>query len=356
MLASAVLFTALDTWAEPDAPTRVQLAFKAPAACADSNEFERRVKQRSDRIAFVTEAPFTGTAKVMLEPGGGSVRVRLSWSRDGASATGREFSAASCSEALDAAALVIAISFDPAAPETAPETGTTSEDGEPAMAEAPTPPTPPAAAGAAEAAAEKPPPASDSGDLMIPMTDAGAPEREAPPDAGASVVFGSSALLQGLVGVAPATMAGVGLNLELAIGQGWLAPQLRLAGVHYFGVTYATDGGDARFELDTLELFACPVQLGSAEYSLRPCATLVGGQLVASGRATENPSSHQRALWIVGGALALGVRPTSLLLLSADFGVGAPTARDSFQFAPEEFHQVSSIVVSGSLGVGLEFR
>lgn len=355
MLASAVLFTALDTWAQPEAPTRVQLAFKAPSACADSDEFERRVKQRSDRIAFVSEAPFTGTAKVTLEPAAGSVRVRLSWSRDGASATGREFSAASCSEALDAAALVITISFDPSAPETS--TSSSSETGEPATAEAP--PSPPAAAAAAgrnEDPNAEPPAASDSSDLAIPMTDAGVPLRKAAPDSGVGVVFGSSALLQGLVGVAPTAMAGIGLNVELAIGQGWLAPQLRLAGVHYFGVTYRADGGDARFELDTLELFACPLRLGSAEFSLRPCATLVGGQLVASGRATENPSSHQRALWIIGGALALGVRPTSLLLLSADLGVGAPTARDSFQFAPEQFHQVWPVLISGSLGVGVEFR
>jgi len=361
MLASAVLFTALDTLAQPDTPTRVQLAFKAPAACADSGEFERRVRQRSDRITFVTDAPFTGTAKVTLEPAGSSVRVRLSWSRDGANATGREFSAASCREALDAAALVIAISFDPSAPEAASETGASApgEGGEPAVADSPTPPSLPAtgaAAGTADAAREKPPPTSDSSGIAVPRTDAGAPEHQATQDSGTDVVFGSSALLQGLFGVAPAAMAGVGLNLELAIGRGWLAPQLRVRGIHYFGVTYTADGGDARFELDSLELFACPLRLGSAAYSLRPCATLVGGQLVASGRATENPSSHTRTLWIVGGALALGVRPTSLLLISADLNVGAPTARDSFQFAPEEFHQVSPVVVSGSLGVGVEFR
>ena len=62
MLASAVLFTALETAAQPDAPTRVQLAFKAPTTCADSTEFQRRVQRRSDRIAFVSEAPYAGTA------------------------------------------------------------------------------------------------------------------------------------------------------------------------------------------------------------------------------------------------------------------------------------------------------
>ena len=157
-------------------------------------------------------------------------------------------------------------------------------------------------------------------------------------------------------GVAPRAMAGVGLNLELAVGQGWLAPQLRLSGVHYFGVTYPADGGDARFELDSLELFACPIRFGSADVSLRPCATVVGGRLVASGHETVNPSSHTRALWIIGGAVVFGVRPTSPLLVSADLSVGAPTVRDRFQFAPDEFHQVSSIVISTSLGLGVEFR
>jgi hypothetical protein len=359
MIASAVLFTALETSGQPDGPTRVQLAFKAPGTCADSGEFERRVKQRSDRIAFVSEAPYTGTAKVTLEPTGDSVRVRLSWTREGDTATGREFKAASCGEALDAAALVIAISFDPSAPENPSEIGAGSPGDEPRESTTPEADEPSSPSGASE------PPASgstsappESRPLALPVTDAGAPDGHASEPSGseASVVFGSSALIQGISGVAPVAMAGVGLSLELAIGAGWLAPQLRLEGMHYFGVTYPTDGGDARFELDSLEVFACPFRLGSERVSLRPCVALTGGRLVASGRDTVSPSSHTRPLWIVGGALALGIRPSSLLLVSADLSVGAPTARDSFQFAPDEFHQVSQVVVSASLGVGFEFR
>lgn len=361
MLASAVLFTALETSAEPDGPMRVHLAFKAARACADSGEFERRVKQRSDRIAFVTEGPYTGTAKVTLEPTGGAVRVRLSWSRDGDTATGREFKAASCSEALDAAALVIAISFDPSAPENPSEispvaAGEERSEGETAPQGGDESSAGPGSSEPAAGSDTSPPP--ESRPTAVPVTDAGAPEQRSPepPDSETPVVFGASALLQGISGVAPTAMPGAGLNLELAIGQSWLAPQLRLEAVHYFGVTYSADGGDARFELDTLELFACPFRLGSRHVSLRPCATLVGGRLVASGRETTNRESHTRALWIVGGALALGIRPASLLLVSADLSVGAPTTRDSFQFAPNEFHQVSSVVVSASLGLGVEFR
>lgn len=359
MIASAVLFTALEASGQPDGPTRVQLAFKAPETCADSGEFERRVKQRSDRIAFVSEAPYSGTAKVTVEPTGDAVRVRLSWTREGDSAVGREFKAASCSEALDAAALVIAISFDPSAPENPSEIG--GDDPGHASSESATP-----EANVSSSPSEAPEPAEgsnpsappESRPLAPPVTDAGAPERQAsePSGSGAHVVFGSSALIQGISGVAPVAMAGVGLSLEFAFGAGWLAPQLRLEGVHYFGVTYPTDGGDARFELDSVEVFACPFRLGSERVSLRPCAALTGGRLVASGRDTVSASSHTRALWIVGGALALGIRPSPLLLVSADLSVGAPTARDSFQFAPDEFHQVSSILVSGSLGIGVEFR
>ncbi|HEU5076897.1 MAG TPA: hypothetical protein VFU02_22055 [Polyangiaceae bacterium] len=362
MLASALLFTALEASGQPNAPMRVQLAFKAPAACADSAEFELRVRQRSDRIAFVTEAPYTGMAKVTLEPAGGTVRVRLGWSRDGGTTIGREFSAASCSEALDAAALVIAISFDPSAPEVPPENGTstpaetTSErpEGEdpgagPATSEAQEP----EPAGSSEAAA---PPDSPSSEPPASDARARAGRAATPPTSESSVVFGSSALVQGVSGVAPTVMAGVGLNLEVAAGQGLFAPQLRLRGVHYFGVTYPTDGGDARFEFDTLELFACPLRLGSPDVSLRPCATFTGGRLIASGRETTNPNTHTRALWILGGALSLAVRPTSFMLLSADLSAGAPTTRDSFQFAPDEFHQISSIVLGASLGLGVEFR
>ena len=366
MLASAVFFSALETSGQPATPTRVQLAFKAPARCADESEFERRVKQRSDRIVFVTEAPYAGTAKVTLEPAAGSVRVRLSWTRESESATGREFDAASCSEALDAAALVIAISFDPTAPENTPvDSGEPQSEGGGEAATAPEGGDQSSASTSASTATESAEPTGDSETspiesraLALPATDAGAPERRSsePSAAAGGVVFGSSALVQAVSGVAPVAMPGVGLNLELGFGQGWLAPQLRLAGVHYFGVTVEEDGGNAHFDLDSLELFACPFRLGSAAVSLRPCGALVGGRLVASGRDTVNPTSHTRALWIIGGALVLGIRPTSLLLVSADLSVGAPTTRDSFQFAPNEFHQVSSVVVSGSVGLGVEFR
>ncbi len=361
MLASAVLFTALETSGQPDGPTRVHLAFKAPGTCANSSEFERRVKQRSDRIAFVNQAPYAGSAKVALEPSGDTVRVRLSWTREGDSATGREFKAASCSEALDAAALVIAISFDPSAPEDPSELSPGDPGDEPGESAAPGVDEAPSPSGASEPAASgstNTPAPPESRPLALPIADAGAPERRAvdPADSEASVVFGSSALIQGIHGVAPVTMTGAGLSLELAIGAGWLAPRVRLEGVHYFGVTYATYDGDARFELDSLELTACPFRLGSERVWLRPCAALTGGRLVASGRETLSPSSHTRALWIVGGAFALGFRPASRLLVSADLGVGAPVTRDSFQFAPDEFHRVSSVVVSGSLGIGVEFR
>lgn len=361
-LAGALLFTALEAAAEPESPTRVLLAFKAPEACADSVEFERRVKQRSDRIAFVSEAPYSGTANVMLEPSAGAVRVRLNWSREGVNATGREFKAASCSEALDAAALVIAISFDPSAPEDAPKLGDASSPEDDRAGGSPGSPSidEPARASdaSAPAAGSSTSPMAGSRPAAIRVTDAEAPERRAPDaDASeASFAFGSSAVVQGLSGVAPVAMAGVGVSLELELGSGWLAPRVRLEGVHYFGVTHSTDGGDARFELDSLEAFACPLRLGSERVSLHPCAALSGGRLVASGRDTSDPASHTRSLWIAGGAVVLGLRPSPLLLVSAALGVGAPTRRDSFQFTPDEFHQISPVVVSGSVGLGVEFR
>jgi hypothetical protein len=50
------------------------------------------------------------------------------------------------------------------------------------------------------------------------------------------------------------------------------------------------------------------------------------------------------------------VRPTAPILLMGELGVFAPFRSDAFRFAPsEEFHRVSSALVQGGVGFGLEF-
>lgn len=303
---------------------------------------------------FVDHPPYSGSARVTLIQTAADVRVRLSWTRQGTGATGREFSAPSCAEAVDAAALVIAITFDPSAPgvvgaagsdTTASSAGNTSAgsnaesggDGQPDAASV--------TANGNEA---------DTQALDIPTTDAGAPRREPTPSSQIVVSASATALVEGVSGVAPTAMPGLGLAASVSVGNGWFVPEFRLAATHFFQVTYPADGGDAQFDFDAAHLAVCPIRLGRTEFALRPCATVLGGRIEASGTNTLNPERHTRPLWAVGGSLLATVRPVGVLLVTGEIGLSAPFSRDRFQFDPSEFHQVSSLVVSGTFGLGFE--
>jgi hypothetical protein len=44
-----------------------------------------------------------------------------------------------------------------------------------------------------------------------------------------------------------------------------------------------------------------------------------------------------------------------VLFIMGDLALGVPVVRDRFQFSPQEFHQVASVVLSTGIGVGLQF-
>lgn len=339
-----------DALAQPEPSTvRVQLEFSAPNDCAEVASFKQQVAQRSERIVFVEEPPVDGMAKVALSRVDAGVLVRLSWLHQERGATGREFKALNCAEAIEAAALVIAITFDPSAPVSE---AAESPDGSRAPSRDTREPTEPETD-------NQPPEPDREGDpetqaLNIPATDAGAltaPRYQST----FAVTVGVSASVEGIQGVTPAPMDGFGLGTALGFGDSLLAPQIRLAWLHFLGITYPADGGDAVFQLDAARFSVCPIRLGPSSYNVRPCAFGVGGRFTASGQDTENPQSHTRPLWLFGAALIGSSRPVSVLLITGEIGLSAPLSRDRFQFQPDQFHQVSSLVLTGGLGIGIEY-
>ena len=363
-LLCAHLLTATQGWAEPDAPaTRVSLDFEAPGDCATVAAFKRRVALRSERIAWVSEPPRAGTAKVSLDRTPSGVRVRLAWTRANEGATIREFSAPNCEEATDAAALIIAITFDPTAPNTTPAAApntpaprTSPQDTRAAQSTTkPDKRKAPRSTGETSSADEEEEDVGETQPLDIPATDAGALSSTPRTRTPRSVGGGATVLVEGISGVAPAPMLGFGVSAGVAWGRGILAPELRLMFVHFLGLTYPSHGGDSHFELDGAKLLACPIRLGPDAFALRPCAFGFGGRLGASGRDTINPQSHSRPFWLLGGSLVAVYRPASVLLFMGDISLGAPLVRDSFQFAPEQFHQVEQTVLSAGFAVGLQY-
>jgi hypothetical protein len=168
--------------------------------------------------------------------------------------------------------------------------------------------------------------------------------------------FGVGLSGEATVGVAPSWMPGVGLftSFEWALGP-LLQPALRLGAVRTQRSGFLVTGGTAEFSSTVVTLEACPFSFRAPALSLRPCALLAGGALVAGGSRTSEGQSHTRAWWLSGGSLVLAYTPLPPLEIVAKVSAGAPWSRDQFQFDPVVFHRVSPIVVGAGLGVGLRF-
>lgn len=112
----------------------------------------------------------------------------------------------------------------------------------------------------------------------------------------------------------------------------------------------------ATFVVDAARLVLCPIRLGFTAYAVRPCAAGLGGRILARGSQTLERQSHSVPLWAAGGVLLAVVRPTTAILLSGELGLFVPIERDGFRFEPDqEFDRVSSTLIHGGVGFGLEF-
>jgi hypothetical protein len=343
-------------------PIPVRLSFTAPEGCARPDDFRQRVAVRSKRIRFVDAGGEGARIVASVTPNRGEVRVRLSLSNvDGTSIT-REFAAPNCAEGVDAIALVTAISLDRfAKTEPADETPVATESD--AAADT-------ASSSSSERNEGETPPDTASSDenseteteattqIELTPTDSSRLDtpprgRDTPPATWHVVLTGA---LEGLSGAAPVNVAGVSAGAGVWWEGELFAPLVRLVGSHFPEVTYPAEGGDATFRVDAGRLVACPIRLGVQAYGLRPCLAGLGGRIVARGSQTLERQTHSVPLWAGGGALLAVVRPTATILITGELTLLAPAQRDGFRFEPDpEFHRVSSLIVNGGVGFGLEF-
>ena len=109
---------------------------------------------------------------------------------------------------------------------------------------------------------------------------------------------------------------------------------------------------------DSMQLASMLVHGGSlGQIDARPCASALIGRLRAVGSETRNAASESaRPFWVVGGAAVLSAELPWLLEVSARVAVGANLVRDSFEFTPVVFHEVSAVTTAASLGIGLGWR
>jgi hypothetical protein len=305
------------------------------------------VARRSSRIRLVTDGAVTPVlAASVKQAADGSVAAELAVTHPSGKRSVRRLTAPSCSEAVDALALVIAITLDPTS--VSGGSGGDTESGSANAAEGL------GQANQPNAKANEPVkrPSSVSGEEQA---DFRAPQSSGP-DMETVFHWRAGALLRALLGPAPELMPG----LALALGASWdragvWSPALRLSATHYWLHGVSEMDGDADFEVDSGSLDACPVRVGGELLAMRPCANLELGRLLARGTHTFAPQAHSRPFAVLGGSLWL----ETLLLTRLEAGLGLSAGKtlvmDDFAFSPTTFHRVSSLTVAGSLGVSLRF-
>ncbi len=344
--------------AEVDAPSSsARLTVRADPGCTSREDIAARVTARSSHIHF-----FDGDSTLSVEatfgasPSGAVAVALVVAGQPVGKAMSRRFSARSCSEAADAAALIIAVTLDPASGSqprpaaAAPASGARSSGsgGIAAGENQPTTPNADAAAKLAEQAAspeKRPaPPASAVAEAQpsLPV----ATRRRASLHLMGQMVFGP----------APAVMPGVGLYAMAALDRDELwSPAVVLGAMHAGRSGFAEAGGTAAFTLDAASLDACGIRVRVTVLEGRACASARVGRLLASGSATTAGTSVARLFATAGGTAIITGQLGATLELAARIGAGATLVRDWYLFGTNEFHRAARVTVDATLGLGLRW-
>ncbi|MGC4066516.1 MAG: hypothetical protein QM784_18155 [Polyangiaceae bacterium] len=146
---------------------------------------------------------------------------------------------------------------------------------------------------------------------------------------------------------------GVGVTM---LRDSMLSPSFRVSLAQAQRNDFRAAGGVADFSL-SLGLFeGCPLLARLEPLELRTCAVFEVGLMASSGRQTVEPETHQR-LWLApgGGAeLALRLAPHWAAILHGRSIF--PLIRDTYQFAPEAFHDTPVAVLGAQAGLSYRFR
>ena len=365
--------------------------------------------KRTGAVRFV-ESGEQLTVHLSIEPEGSGLDATVSLASKGREPIVRHIASPDCDDALDALALVVAISLEarsreahrrapprrsaptsrpapapegpvpspkpaaplpePSEPEPLPTEEVPSSDtngdalAPPAIEEAPVPP-------AAAPTELGPAPTPEARDPVVPFTE--------PPPVGPDVepatspseplvaerlAFGTGLAAQVLVGAGPEALIGAQLWVRARWERGSaLSPEIGLSVAHQRRDGYDDVAGQADFALTSASLDVCPVRLGSSAWHAQPCAAGALGRLESEGHATFFPGGAVRPWATLGGNVQLVAR-SSMLEIRGSFGVARPFVRDSFRFGPscagasceaDIFHRVAPAVWLATVGAGVNF-
>jgi hypothetical protein len=327
---------------EPGSLAAARLEVNASPGCTSRADLIARVRARSPRVRFTDGNEAIEIRAEFAATSAGLVAATVSLGTADAKPSVRRVLGASCGDAADAVALIIAVTLDP--------TAAIRERGAPAS-EAPS--VGPASGSIPAAVSPNAAKSPSSGQPVAPHT-ADAPDARGRGRNSLSVQVAAQALL----GPAPKVMPGVALYAMVGIERSALwSPAMLLGASQAWRTGIDEEGGTAAFNLDAASFDACPFRLRWGPVDARPCGSVLVGRLSARGSQTRNQATERgRPFWVVGGAAVATAGVSKLFELTARIAVGGNLVRDSFMFTPVVFHEVPAITAAASLGIGVRFR
>jgi hypothetical protein len=346
---------------EPPPPVRV--VYRAPAECPTREEFETRVLARTGRDGLYPEggAPFE-LFEIDLTPTPERTRGRLTTHLRGAYPTVREIQAASCREAVDGLALIVALTLDPTTaskpvegPSGTSIGGTSGKSGG-ATGGATERGRGTGGKDASEASAGDETDGNDAereGDLVDDEgSDAGTGigSRHGPRHFHFDVLFTAGAATGVTPSWLPEGSVSLGFAFPLLYDPGAM---IRLGGRYAPDQTTVTDQGDATFSMWTVHGALCPQVIELSMLWLAPCLNVEYGKVAAGGSRTLNEAESTRD-WFAFGPKLIG-QLSFLPPLYAHIGaeLDFPVTRDRYVLGPLEVHATPRLIGRLELGLGV---
>jgi hypothetical protein len=344
-----VLTQALSARAEDDAIPAIRLRVRAVPECTSRAGLAQRILTRSPRIQFVDDASAPQVEAEFAVQASGNVVADLLLLKPGAKPSARRVVARSCAQAADAAALIIAVSFDP---EALTEDRTTAE---------PDLPTATSDSGRSDADVR----AQPKGDVSEKRgPEASAPEPDVAPfpattrTASLRYRLGVHVAGQAMFGPAPGVLPGVGVYaLAGFAGEFPWSFAVQLGALHVGRAGFEQEGGSAAFTVDAAALDVCLLRFGTAAFQVRGCGSGLLGRLAVEGTETRNPAGLLNRPFAMAGAAAIAsVQLGATIELVGRVAAGSTLVRDSFEFTPSVFHTAAPVTLLVSVGIGVHSR
>jgi hypothetical protein len=318
----------------------VRIDYDAPPSCPDQSAFSWQVSARTTRARLVEASESARTFRIVISLVDSTHLGRLTIVEVDGRQSVRELQAPSCSELVDALALVTALAIDPRADTRPLET----------LPQTPVSTTPP-------------------GSMPLRRTPSSPPHKESahrqPPASAGRAAAARTAPLRWTLGATITALSAVAPTPLIVLGpfgeatwddHSLLAPTARVqVGI---SPTSSIDAAGARahFALRPLGLLeTCPLRLSFASWaSARPiCAAFHAGLVRASSSGTVEPRSETRQWLALGLSARLFEAAVGALRLDLGAGVVFPLARDRYLIEPKVIHKVPVAGFDGSAAIGL---